>query len=64
MIHNKDYEFYSNPENVKSTTKLTNVITNTPIYNVRSNSNIRLANTLIEIRNMDNEVIYSSGPSF
>ena len=43
MIHNKDYEFYSNPENVKSTTKLTNVITNTPIYSVSSNSNIRFS---------------------
>ena len=43
MIHNKDYEFYSNPENVKSTTKLTNVITNKPIYSVSANSNIRFS---------------------
>ena len=60
MIHNEKYRYYANPENIKITIALKNIITNDTIYETTANNSARYAgsHTFNTISRLSNVPIY------
>ena len=60
MIHNEKYRYYANPENIKITIALKNIITNDTIYETTANNSTRYAgsHTFNTISRLSNVPIY------